>query len=93
MWAGLAGASGGAPVVGQRIIARWTWGHGDWEAPATVVVVNRSSIRVRLEREVVYSAGDGWTLPAGHVIVLPRRGNAKWSQNNSAYTEDGRILE
>lgn len=67
-----------ALTIGALVVARWTNCFRQYEARATVVKVNRKSVRVTLVDGI-----DGY--PAGREIVLPRFENWRtWSVNNCA---------
>lgn len=71
--------------VGDRIEARWTWGFESHTAPAEVVKLSKKSLRAALLAPYAYSDKPGYTMPKGHVLVLPRAGAEGWTQNNGAY--------
>lgn len=72
---------------GDTVQARWTNCHSYWSAKATVVRVNRASLRVRLAESITVGAEVFYA--EGREIVLPRpgfhSGGAKWSVNNGAF--------
>lgn len=73
-------------VPGQVVEARWTNSFNYYRALASVVRVNKASVRVKLTQPVMY----GSTYPAGRELVMPRgfnfsSGTAKWSANNGVF--------
>ena len=69
---------------GDRVAARWTWNFGNYCDTGIVVKLNRKSVRVRIDNGVSY--GRDGSLPAGHVVSVPRTSNLdSWSWNNGVF--------
>lgn len=66
--------------VGDVAQIRWTWGNRNHHAKAEIVKVNAKSVQAKLLHAVNYPQGYG--LPEGRVLNIPRSESNQWSRSN-----------
>jgi hypothetical protein len=72
-----------ALVLGAPVVVRWTSCYRAFRANGHVSKVNRKSILVRLDHEILIDGKLGY--PEGHEIMAPRLADFKrWTANNCA---------
>lgn len=75
-------AQGQRFAVGESVIAHWTSSGTPFRGRGTVVRIERTRMRVRLDEHVPSPGGFGW--PPGHEIVVPTISAREWSESNRA---------